>query len=79
MTTKGVKGTGLGLYLASTVIKGIYEGTITFETREGDGTTFIINIPMNTNQIPKDQYKSEGQNYNFNNTKKCKVKVGLDS
>ncbi len=46
MTTKGSKGTGLGLYLASTVIKGVYEGTIDFETEPGKGTKFIIRIPM---------------------------------
>ena len=46
MTTKGSKGTGLGLYLASTVIKGVYEGTIDFETVVGQGTKFIIKIPM---------------------------------
>lgn len=46
MTTKGSKGTGLGLYLASTVIKGVYEGTIDFETVVGKGTKFIIKIPM---------------------------------
>jgi signal transduction histidine kinase len=57
MTTKGVKGTGLGLYLASTVIKGIYEGKIYYRTVTGDGTTFIIDIPMNTDQIPKDNLK----------------------
>lgn len=46
MTTKGSKGTGLGLYLAATVIKGVYEGTIDFETVVGKGTKFIIKIPM---------------------------------
>jgi signal transduction histidine kinase len=46
MTTKGSKGTGLGLYLASTVIKGVYEGEISFETVVGKGTKFIIRIPM---------------------------------
>jgi signal transduction histidine kinase len=47
MTTKGSKGTGLGLYLASTVIKGVYEGEIGFDTVVGKGTKFIIRIPMN--------------------------------
>ena len=51
MTTKGAKGTGLGLYLASTVIKGVYEGTIDFKTVVGDGTTFIIDIPLNSGMI----------------------------
>jgi signal transduction histidine kinase len=47
MTTKGAKGTGLGLYLAGSVIKGIYRGEIWFEVEKGVGTTFIIEIPMN--------------------------------
>lgn len=46
MTTKGSKGTGLGLYLAATVIKGVYEGSIDFKTEIGKGTKFIIKIPM---------------------------------
>lgn len=46
MTTKGAKGTGLGLYLAGSVIKGIYQGNIWFEVKEGVGTKFIIEIPM---------------------------------
>ena len=46
MTTKGAKGTGLGMYLAGSVIKGIYQGDIWFEVKKGIGTKFIIEIPM---------------------------------
>lgn len=42
LTTKGTKGTGLGLYLAYSVIKGEFSGNITFETEKGGGTTFYI-------------------------------------
>lgn len=42
LTTKGTKGTGLGLYLAYSVIKGEFLGDITFETEKGGGTTFYI-------------------------------------
>lgn len=45
LTTKGVSGTGFGLYLAYSVIKGAFGGDITFETETGKGTTFVISIP----------------------------------
>ena len=42
LTTKGIQGTGLGLYLAYSVIKGEFSGDITFESETGEGTTFYI-------------------------------------
>ena len=45
LTTKGVSGTGFGLYLAYSVIKGAFGGEITFDTELGKGTTFYIAIP----------------------------------
>ena len=39
------RGTGLGLYLAYSVIKGNFNGDITFDTAQGAGTTFYIVIP----------------------------------
>ena len=45
LTTKGVNGTGLGLYLAYSVIKGEFDGEISFESVKGEGTTFKIVIP----------------------------------
>lgn len=46
-TTKEVgKGTGQGLAIARNVIVDKHKGTITFETEEGQGTTFIIRIPI---------------------------------
>ena len=47
LTTKGVSGTGFGLYLAYSVITGAFGGEITFDTEEGRGTIFYIRIPMN--------------------------------
>ncbi|MEG1008441.1 MAG: ATP-binding protein, partial [Clostridia bacterium] len=44
LTTKGTKGTGLGLYLAYSVIKGEFSGEISFDSKVGKGTTFIITL-----------------------------------
>jgi signal transduction histidine kinase len=38
------EGSGLGLYLCSYLVK-LHNGKIWFETREGEGTTFIISLP----------------------------------
>lgn len=46
LTTKGVNGTGFGLYLAFSVITGAFGGEITFDTQEGKGTIFYITIPL---------------------------------
>jgi signal transduction histidine kinase len=46
-TTKPVgKGTGQGLAIAHSVIVEKHNGSIRFETREGEGTTFIVRIPV---------------------------------
>lgn len=46
-TTKGVgKGTGQGLAIAHDVVVKKHGGTLTFESAEGRGTTFIIRLPL---------------------------------
>jgi PAS domain S-box-containing protein len=46
-TTKGVgKGTGQGLAISRSVIVDKHGGTIAFETEVGEGTTFIIRLPI---------------------------------
>ena len=46
-TTKAVgKGTGQGLAIAYSVIADKHGGTISFETEEGRGTTFILSLPL---------------------------------
>lgn len=47
LTTKGISGTGFGLYLAYSVIKGAFGGKILFDTKTGEGTVFYIVIPLN--------------------------------
>jgi two-component system, NtrC family, sensor kinase len=47
-TTKTVgKGTGQGLAISHNVIVEKHGGSITFDTKEGVGTTFILRIPLN--------------------------------
>lgn len=46
VTTKGKYGTGLGLYMSYSTIKGKFSGDIRFESEEGKGTIFHIIVPM---------------------------------
>lgn len=48
VTTKGKKGTGLGMYMSYATIKGRFGGSISFTTKEECGTTFFISIPCIT-------------------------------
>lgn len=41
---KDTEGTGLGLYLVHLLVKMLH-GTITFSSREGEGTTFTVSLP----------------------------------
>ncbi|MBQ9279589.1 MAG: HAMP domain-containing histidine kinase [Clostridia bacterium] len=50
-TTKGKNGTGLGLYMSYSTIKGKFNGNISFESEVGKGTTFVVEIP-----IEKEEY-----------------------
>jgi PAS domain S-box-containing protein len=46
-TTKPVgKGTGQGLTIAHAVVVGKHQGTLTFESHPGHGTTFVIRLPI---------------------------------
>ena len=44
-TTKSAKGTGLGLSIAKRLVE-IYEGSITFESEIGRGTTFVVDLGL---------------------------------
>lgn len=55
-TTKEIgKGTGQGLAIARSVVIDKHQGTITFETKEGIGTTFFIQLPRNLSATAEQQ------------------------
>jgi len=50
-TTKEVgKGSGQGLAISHSVIVDKHNGTLSFETEKGKGTTFIIHLPINSSK-----------------------------
>ncbi|MCU7807542.1 MAG: hypothetical protein KZQ73_06695, partial [Candidatus Thiodiazotropha sp. (ex Semelilucina semeliformis)] len=50
-TTKDVgKGTGQGLAIAQDIVAAKHQGELFFETEEGVGTTFVIRLPLNTDE-----------------------------
>jgi len=47
------KGSGQGLAIAQHVIVDKHNGTIAVESKEGDGTTFVITLPLTVAQAEK--------------------------
>ncbi len=50
-STKGSRGTGLGLVITRKVVHE-HGGSIRVESKQGVGTTFVIEIPVNYEQAP---------------------------
>jgi signal transduction histidine kinase len=62
VTTKGKDGTGLGLYMSSSTIKGRFGGNMWFSSKEGEGTSFYITIPSLISQIGQGEYSRSANN-----------------
>jgi signal transduction histidine kinase len=43
--TRGIGGTGLGLYISRELVRRV-DGKIWVESRDGDGSTFFVEIPL---------------------------------
>lgn len=50
ITTKGKNGTGLGLYMSYSTIKGMFRGEMWVESSVGHGTDFYIQLPIDDNK-----------------------------
>lgn len=46
ITTKGKNGTGLGLFMSYSNIKAHFNGSMSYKTKKGEGTTFYLEIPL---------------------------------
>lgn len=46
ITTKGKNGTGLGMFMSYSTIRGHFNGNITFESEPGKGTRFNVILPL---------------------------------
>ncbi len=49
ITTKGKNGTGLGMFMSYSTIRGNFNGNITFDSEVGKGTTFNVILPLTQN------------------------------
>jgi signal transduction histidine kinase len=57
VTTKGKHGTGLGLYMSYSTIKGVFRGNMWFDSNVNIGTVFYIQLPLPSEQtIGDNQY-----------------------
>lgn len=48
-TKRGIGGTGLGLHIVSNIVTGTLRGTMTYDSRVGDGLAFTVRLPSLVN------------------------------
>jgi len=53
-------GTGLGLYLTKKLVTDILHGDVSVQSREGEGSTFSLRVPIDTEQVLAVTEKTEG-------------------
>jgi signal transduction histidine kinase len=53
VTSKGEMGSGLGLYITNTVVRGKFNGTMSLEDNPGGGAVFIVSIPLENPAEPE--------------------------
>lgn len=64
VTSKGILGTGLGLYLSNSIIRGDFGGIIDFYSEKDKGSTFMIKIPVSSYfEGGKTNARGESENY----------------
>lgn len=62
VTSKGSNGTGLGVFISNSVIKGKFEGRMWVEDNPGGGAIFGIGIPIDHVNF-KSRQRREPNNY----------------
>lgn len=56
--SRTAEGSGIGLALVAELVK-LHGGTITVDSKVGEGTSFIVRIPFGKSHLPKNQIRSQ--------------------
>jgi two-component system OmpR family sensor kinase len=60
--TSGIVGSGVGLYLVKTIVE-LHEGRVTLESREGEGSEFMVRLPTRTGGACKQPSSSDADTH----------------
>jgi len=50
--TSGIVGSGVGLYLVSTIVD-LHKGSVALHSREGEGSRFTLRLPSNSVEVQR--------------------------